>query len=289
MATNHGPNGHTLKGRNGFAVAAVSPNGRASGAGVIPARVLSRDTARRPDPAGASVRDFWARQRLLVIAPHADDEAYGCAGTIAKVKAAGGTAYVIIASVGDLRHYNGNASSVSATTRAAEVDASMHVLGVDGYEILFTDNDSHLRLDAIPQRDLIGGLERDAAYAIDKVQPTMVILPAPSFNQDHVALFTAGLAACRPHLRAHKPFVDHVLVGDAPQLRWRPEPFRPNFYVDITDHLVSKLDALACHASQLRQFPDLGSLAALEHLARLRGAEVGVQAAEAFECHRIVF
>jgi LmbE family N-acetylglucosaminyl deacetylase len=289
MATQHGPNGHALKGRNGFAIPAAGGNGRASGSGVLSGRLLPRHTAQQADPAPSTVRDFWVRQRLLVIAPHADDEAYGCAGTIANVKAAGGAAYVIIGSVGDLRHYNGNGSSVSATTRAAELDASMRVLGVDGYEILFTDNDSHLRLDAIPQRDLIGGLERDAAYAIDKVRPTMVILPAPSFNQDHVALFTAGLAACRPRLRAHKPFVDHVLVGDAPQLRWRPEPFRPNFYVDITDHLGSKLDALACHASQLRHFPDLGSLGVLEHLARLRGAEVGVEAAEAFECHRIVF
>lgn len=250
----------------------------------------SRNGFSRPQPEARVAREFWGRQRLLVIAPHADDEAYGCAGTIAKIKACGGQAYVIVASVGDLQHYNGNGNrrSVSAKTRAAELEASMRLLGVDGYEILFTDSQSHLRLDAVPQRDLIGSLERDATYALDKVRPTMVILPAPSFNQDHVALFTAGLAACRPRLRAHKPFADLVLVSDAPQLGWRPEPFRPDFYVDISEYLGFKLDALGCHASQVRHFPDLGSLPALESLARLRGAEIGVQAAEAYECHRIV-
>ena len=29
---------------------------------------------------------FLSKQRLLVISPHADDESFGCAGTIAKVK-----------------------------------------------------------------------------------------------------------------------------------------------------------------------------------------------------------
>lgn len=252
--------------------------------------LVSRSRSGRPKSDAGLAREFWRRQRLLVIAPHADDEAYGCAGTIAKIKACGGQAYVIVASVGDLQHYNTTVKHrrVSGKTRAAELEASMRLLGVDGYEILFTDSQSHLRLDAVPQRELIGALERDATHALDKVCPTMVILPAPSFNQDHVALFTAGLAACRPRLRAHKPFADLVLTSDAPQLGWRPVPFRPDFYVDISGYLAAKLGALACHASQLRQFPDLGSVPALEHLARLRGAEIGVEAAEAFECRRIV-
>lgn len=220
--------------------------------------------------------------------PHADDEAYGCAGTIAKAKASGGKVYVIVASVGDLQHYREGHPVVSGETRSAELAASMRRLGVDGYEILFTDSHSHLRLDAVPLRDLISRIEREATYAIDRVRPTAVILPAPSYNQDHTALFNAGFAACRPQLRATKPFVDLVLGSDAPQLMWRETPFRPTFYVDISEYLGAKLDALACHASQLRRFPDPGSPETLEHLARLRGAEIGVDAAEAFECYRSV-
>jgi LmbE family N-acetylglucosaminyl deacetylase len=164
----------------------------------------------------------------------------------------------------------------------------MRTLGVDGYEVLFKDNESHMRLDAMPKRDLIARLERDATYAIDRVRPTAVILPAASYNQDHVALFTAGFTACRPRLRTDKPFIDLVLVSDAPHLGWRETPFHPSVYVDISEYLTAKLDALACHASQLRPFPDLGSLRAVEHHARLRGAEIGVEAAEAFECYRAV-
>ncbi len=133
------------------------------------------------------MNNFWSAQRLLVIMPHADDEAYGCAGTIAKTKAAGGEVYIIIASIGELRHYAEGRPIVTGETRAAELAASMRRLGVDGYEVLYTDSESHLRLDAIPQRDLIDKIERGATYAIDAVRPTTLILPEPSFNQDHVA------------------------------------------------------------------------------------------------------
>jgi len=241
-------------------------------------------------PAGMRTMNgvFWARQRLLVIAPHADDEAYGCAGTIAKVKASGGQVYVIIASVGDLQHYGAGDPTVTGETRAAEVRAALEVLKVDGHEILFTDPHSHLRLDAMPRRDLMALLERDAKYAIDKVHPTALILPASSYNQDHEALFHAGFAACRPQFREHKPFIDLVLACDAPQLSWRMTAFHPNFYVDISEHLSAKLDALACHRSQLRPTPDPASLSNVKRLAELRGAEIGVDAAEGFECYRMV-
>ncbi|MDR5708525.1 MAG: PIG-L deacetylase family protein [Armatimonadota bacterium] len=237
---------------------------------------------------GRDVDGFWVDQRVLVIAPHPDDEAYGCGGTIAKVKASGGEVFVIVGSVGDLRHYSSEHPIVRGTERAEELCRAMDVLEVDGYEILFEDTHRHMRLDAVPRRDLVTLLEREARYSIDRVRPTVVILPHPGYNQDHEALFRAGFAACRPHLPEDKPFVRLVLSCDAPQLCWSPVPFHPNFYVDISEFLEVKLRALACHASQLRPAPHHGSLANVERLARVRGSEISVEAAEAFVCHRMV-
>ena len=58
--------------------------------------------------------------------------------------------------------------------------------------------------------------------------------------------------------------------------------FVPNVYVDISDFLEQKKEALHCYASQVGEFPDLRSPEAVEALARFRGATVNVQAAEAF-------
>ncbi len=233
------------------------------------------------------VDGFWADQRVLVIAPHPDDEAYGCGGTIAKVKASGGEVFVIVGSVGDLRHYSSEHPIVRGAERAEELCRALEVLGVDGYEILFEDTHRHMRLDAVARRDLVTLLEREARYSIDRVRPTVVILPHPSYNQDHEALFKAGFAACRPHLPQDKPLPQLVLSCDAPQLCWNPAPFHPNFYVDISEFLEVKLRALSCHVSQLRPPPHHGSLENAERLARLRGAEISVEAAEAFVCHRM--
>ena len=144
------------------------------------------------------------------------------------------------------------------------------------------------RLGVPDHEALVALLERDAKYSIDTVRPTVLVLPAPSYNQDHEALFKAGFTACRPHRREDKPFIDLVVSCDAVQLGWGDAAFHPDFYVDISDYLGAKLDALAFHKSQLRPPPDPGSLENVERLARLRGAEIAVEAAEAFECHRVV-
>lgn len=235
-----------------------------------------------------ALEDFLAGQRLLVISPHADDETAGAGGLMRRVKEAGGEVYVMVLTVGDLKHYDKNDGKTSASQRSEELGNAMKVLGVDDWEICYNDSDLHLRLDGIPRRDLVSKIERDSKLAIDKIKPTILALPAPSFNQDHEVLFKAGLTAARPHLASMKPFQRTVLVMDAPQLAWGDYQFKPNFYVNITDCLDKKLEAYRCHASQLRPDPHQGGVEALRILAEARGREISVPAAEAFECLRFV-
>lgn len=234
--------------------------------------------------------EFFSQQRLLVLAPHADDEVIGSGGLMARVKAAGGEVYVQVFTVGDLDHYNGNHenTSTSAQTRISELDKAMACLSVDDYEVIYRCTEKHLRLDQVPRRDLVHDIEKKGKLAIDKTKPTMVVLPAPSYNQDHEAVFRAGLTACRPHMASLKPFQGLVLVADAPQLCWYDKAFKPNFYVDITDFLEKKLEAFRCHASQQRPDPHNGGEEALRYLAMTRGREISIQAAEAYHCLRCV-
>jgi len=227
---------------------------------------------------------FLKGQRLLVISPHADDEAFGCAGTIARMKDLGAEVFIMVMSVGDLDHYNGKKGVTRGDTRAAEFAKAAEFLKVDGYEIVFKDPQHHLRLDALPRRELISIIERDAELALDKLKPTMVAIPAISYNQDHVATFYSAFTACRPHDPQLKSFPQIVLTYDNPTLFWNMhhDKFRPNFYIDISDFLDAKLQALQMHASQLRQPPHHCSLENLEHISRMRGHEVSVAAAEAY-------
>lgn len=237
----------------------------------------------------ANIDQFLSESRILVVMPHPDDETFACGGTIARAKAQGAAVYVMIMSAGDVQQYHIGQPEISGETRAAELDAAMRCLGVDDHTVVYRDTERHLRLDALPRRDLIAQIERESKLAIDKVQPDIVVLPAPSYNQDHEATFQAGFAACRPHLPSEKPFVPVVLSADSPQLGWSVTAVRFSVYVDISGpYLKRKLEAHACHQSQVRPEPHHASLENVERLARLRGSEVAVEAAEAFVCHRLL-
>ncbi|MBG6057230.1 LmbE family N-acetylglucosaminyl deacetylase [Cryobacterium sp. MP_M5] len=242
--------------------------------------------------------DFLARQRVLVISPHPDDEAYGCAGTIAKVKALGGEAYVLFGSIGTMDHYGSDDNdddsgmlTVSADTRLQECRAAMELLQVDDWEVMFTDDDIHMALDTVPRKELVRLIERDARLAIETIKPTMLLIPATSYNQDHEALHRACMTATRPGPRCSRHFVPLVLAYDNTSLFWAPdhERFHPDFFVDITDYLPQKLDALRTHASQMRDPLFHGSPEGLELQTRLRGREITTDSAEGFMTLRAVF
>lgn len=226
--------------------------------------------------------------RVLVISPHCDDETFGCGGTIARARSLGAEVYVMVATVANLNQYKSDDPHVTCNTRIEEFNAAMRALDVNGTDILYEDDKTHLRLDSLPRRDLVAKIERDSPLGLDVLKPDVLFFPAVSYNQDHEAVYKAVYAACRPHLEHHKPFVRVVLCYDQPQLSWNPSRFNPSLYVDISDFLETKLRAYRCHASQVRPEPHHASVENVERLARLRGSEVSTAAAEAFECHRLL-
>jgi LmbE family N-acetylglucosaminyl deacetylase len=234
------------------------------------------------------VIDFAGR-RILVVSPHPDDETFGCAGLMAKGLAGGARVAVVIISVPEsLRHITSAGSVVSGRVRRAEFEAAMDCLGVKERCVLFESDSVHMRLDAMPQVELVRLIEREGPLSLERVQPDVLALPAISYNQDHEAVWRAAIAACRPHLRGDKSFCPMVLAYDQPQLGWGRRHFSPNVYVDISDFLDLKLAAYRCYKSQVRAEPHHASVENVERLARLRGSEVAVKAAEAFECLRVV-
>ena len=240
--------------------------------------------------------DFLARQRLLVITPHADDETYGCAGTIARIKDLGGEVYVVLVSAGDLVHFgdDGEGSTtklVTHQTRLEEFESVMRLLKVDDWDVLFTDAETYLALDAVPRKNLVRLIEAEGKLAVDRIRPTMMMIRAPSYNQDHEAHYKACITATRPGVPGQRHVVPMVLAYDNTSLFWSfgQERFHPTCYVDISDYLDVKIRAMRLHASQVRPPVYHGSPESLELATRVRGREVSVEAAEGFVLLRARF
>lgn len=219
-----------------------------------------------------------------MLAPHPDDEILGCGGLIAKIKALGGKAFVIMFAVGNVNQIGGESRT---DTRIKEVEKVMEHMKVDGYEIVFMDDEIHLKLDVMPRKDLIDAIESKSKYSLNKINPDIIAVPSLACqNQDHEAVFNAAFTACRPRVKEGLNNAPTVLVYEQVDNLWTSRSFKPNFYVDISDYLDTKIQALSLYKSQMREEPNLRSLENVERLSKLRGSEICVKAAEAFECCR---
>ena len=167
----------------------------------------------------------------------------------------------------------------------------MKFLEVDGYEVLLDDDASHQRLDTVPQRELIERIEYSASLSLENLRPSMVLLPARSFNQDHVATFRACVAATRPALAGARHLVPYVLAYDNTTAFWAvpDEQFVPNVFVDISGYLDTKVEAIRRYSSQLRPAPFHASPEGAHTAAAFHGGQVAIAAAEAFQALRLAW
>ncbi len=227
-----------------------------------------------------------ANKTVLVLAPHPDDEILGCGGLMAKIKKLGGKVYVIMFCVGNVKQIGGESNT---DTRTKEVEQVMDHMKVDGYEIVYMDDEIHLKLDMLPRKDLIDIIESKSNFSINKINPDIIAVPSLACqNQDHEAVFHAAFTACRPRVKEGLKNAVTVLVYEQVDNLWTSRGFKPNFYVDISEYLDTKINALALYSSQMREEPNLRCIENVERLSKLRGSEICVKAAEAFECCRLV-
>jgi LmbE family N-acetylglucosaminyl deacetylase len=218
-------------------------------------------------------------ESVLVITPHADDEVVGCGGLLARLAARPTRVHVLYVAVDGFHHY-GLPEDTTYAERVAEVESVVAFYRCT-YEIVYGDKDLIEKLDTIPKRDLVDRFEA----ALNEHRPELLLIPSGTdYDQDHVAVFTTAFAAARPIGPAFgKHLVPHVLTYEAPKLNWAAEPLPQSVaYCDITEHLEAKLDGLRRYRTQLRPKPHIRSAESLTALATLRGAEVGVNHAEAF-------
>ena len=219
--------------------------------------------------------------RVLVVAAHPDDEVLGCGGTIARHADVGDQVHVLIVAEGATsrqQHRDRSLAGKELSVLAQAAQTAGSILGAAGVELLdFPDN----RLDSLDRLDLIKRIEQSIAWN----QPELVYVHhAGDVNVDHRRLHEAVVTACRP-TPGHS--VRRLLSFEvASSSEWQPPgsapAFQPNWFVDISDQWARKRDALLAYACEMCPSPHARSLEALEHLARWRGAQVGVDAAEAF-------
>jgi len=207
--------------------------------------------------------------KILVIAPHPDDEVLGCGGTIKKHANVGDDVFLCVVT----KAYTPDWTEKYLQDKLIDIKKSNAVLGIKKTYLL---GFPAVKLDTIPQKEL-----NDKISAVIKtVDPDVLYIPyAGELNKDHRLAFEACLVSSRPFGNKIKKILTYETFSGT---MWGAPPFIPTTYTDITDTLKDKLRAMSCYRSELKKFPHPRSLENIVALAKKRGSESGLLAAEAF-------
>lgn len=222
-------------------------------------------------------------ETVLIVAAHPDDEVLGAGATMARHSAAGDDVHVLILAEGATSRSNSRSQSLETldALRTAAANAAS-ILGTRPPHFAgLPDN----RLDSLDLLDVVKVVESLVA----DISPTVVYTHhGGDLNIDHGIAHRATLTACRP------------VPGSSVREIWSFEtvsstewasteqnmPFLPNLWIDVAATLTKKCAALDAYRHEMRPFPHARSIEAIEALARLRGSQAGMAAAEAFSLVR---
>jgi N-acetylglucosamine malate deacetylase 1 len=206
-------------------------------------------------------------KKILVVAPHPDDETLGVGGMIAKFASEGCNIHVLMIS-GHLPPLYSRSDYEITVKEAMEAFSILGVTSSDFLEIPTT------MISDMP----IHELNSKISQVITDFEPNMVFCPYPDRHIDHRLVFESAMVATRPIGVGRK--IEIVAAYETlSETHWNAphiEPnFTPNWVIDISDYFEIKLKALGCYKSQISEFPSPRSIQAVEALAKFRGTQAG--------------
>jgi LmbE family N-acetylglucosaminyl deacetylase len=194
---------------------------------------------------------------ILAIGAHPDDIEIGCAGTVMKFKEKDCRFYQMVLTCG----FEGG----DAEMRRQEQERAAEVIGVDD---LFWGGFKDTMLGADIRR-LIDSIEN----VMKKTEPAFIFVNYPKdTHQDHRYLAEATISAARN--------TRNILFYEVPT----SIDFNPNVFVDISQFMERKLEALIAHASQIDKtnIEGLSILDIAKAAAFFRGVQGRTKYAEGF-------
>ena len=219
-------------------------------------------------------------RKILIIAPHPDDEVLGCGGVMKRFAVEGSDVYILIVTRGTPKKY-----SDERIAKGRDQALQAHsLLGVK--ETFFFDYPA-------PELDLISvaAISDSISQLISKLGITTLFIPhRGDIHIDHSVVFDAALVAARPigNYTIKSIYAYETLSETEWAAPFSDDAFIPNHFVNIEHYFQYKLDAMSCYSGQVRTFPNPRSLETIEALAKFRGATVGFKRAEAFMTIRTI-
>ena len=208
-------------------------------------------------------------KKILVIAPHPDDEVLGVGGTISRFAENDIEVSVLIISGHLPPLYDEEAFRITK----AEAKKSFKIMKVSNWKFLEIPATT---LHQIPVAELNSKINNFLNF----INPDWVFLPFPDRHIDHRTIFDASVVSCRPN---NENFPKTVLAYETlSETHWNVpgvEPaFIPDLFINITKSIEQKKEALNSYESQIKN-NSTRSIDACMALAKFRGSQNGCRQA----------
>jgi len=213
--------------------------------------------------------------KVLVVAVHPDDETLGCGGTLLKHKANGDEIHWLIAT--DIAELEGIDKSV-VDERNAEIK---EVEKLYSFDSVYKLGLSTTKVDEYNISELITKI----SSVVNEIKPNIIYLPFKGdVHSDHKYIFDAAYS-CTKSFRY--PFVKKIYMMEALSetefsLSTKEDSFVPNVFVNISDYIDKKIEAMKIYKSEIGEHPFPRSEKNIRALATYRGATSGCDCAESF-------
>jgi N-acetylglucosamine malate deacetylase 1 len=201
------------------------------------------------------------KQPIIAFGAHPDDIEIGMGGTIKRLADQGHRVITCIATLPN-----------TCSKRKKEAQNAALLLGAD--KVLFLD---------LPGASF--GFNRKTVGVIDKLleqhSPSSVFTHwNGDSHQDHLHVTNCVLAGAR-HNHFNVYMYEQTIPGGITHLH-----FKPQLYIDVSDHIEHKINSILAHKSQVKKYGD-GWIEGVRGRAMHRGYQIKVPFAEAFEVIKI--
>jgi LmbE family N-acetylglucosaminyl deacetylase len=211
---------------------------------------------------------------ICIVAAHPDDEVFGMGGSIAKFSQSGSSISVIFMCDGVTARTNIRESIESRRNSAIR---ALTILGVS--DVTFGDFPDN-QLDKFSRLEVIKWIEGK----LDKFEPDFIFTHyINDLNIDHRITAEATLVATRPKSSSSIKGVFHFEVPSSTGWFFGHRVFTPQLFIDVSSVNQKKELALQEYEIEIEQFPNARSFHALQANSTLRGSQVSIPSAEAFE------
>lgn len=214
-------------------------------------------------------------KKILVIAPHPDDETLGCGGTLLKHISNGDEVYwMIITSIKGAEGYTPEKIEEREVQIKKVADTFQFK---ETLQLGFPTS----TLDTIPMAEIIQSI----SAVFHAVEPEIVYLPfRDDAHSDHRISYDCSIACTKPF---RYPFVKSVRVYQTLSETVFGEQssqtsFKPNIFIDISKFLDQKIEIMKIYSGELLQHPFPRSEVSIKSLAHLWGSTINKEYAEAF-------